>query len=161
MLTVYTGLTKEGAADRFNSVFEYVLLLIPLVTLPFAFTQQNEEIIVRQIGEHLGHLKKEFGDASVRDWEQFHGSTRSVTLLFTSAFRASLLIIFSFLSFVFAFIRPLLLGEGLAWFRQNCFRIALGAIDFVLIGGAVWVSVSMARTRIKQLSQEPNKDGKN
>ncbi|HRI04780.1 MAG TPA: hypothetical protein PLL77_13650 [Pyrinomonadaceae bacterium] len=108
LVSVYNqDLSRQEGARIFNSIFALVLLILPLITAPFAFTQQNEEIIVRSIGSYFKKLKQNIStNPSFWGWEDYHVPKikRDPPQFLTSSARASLLVFFSILSWgIFVF----------------------------------------------------------
>jgi hypothetical protein len=142
LLTLY----KEVDVVKFNSAFQSVLLLFPLLTMPFALTQQNEEIIVRRIGDYFTEIKGRItkkDDTNYWHWENWHNGKGTLILLVTAFFRSGLLIIFAFLSlliYLFQFGWP---DSNIKW--------ALFAADLVLLGTAISVAIFMANKRLRGL----------
>jgi hypothetical protein len=164
LLTVYT----RADPATFKSAFQLVLLLIPLVTLPFAFTQQNEEIFVRHIGKYCDELKAQISsktDRSYWRWEDYHNRTLSYSpmLRFTGFFRSGLLIIFSIISLLLLMISNYLIGELVSPFEW-CRRVnipspqfAIGlltTIDWLLIAAASVIGILMSRASSKVISEK-------
>jgi hypothetical protein len=163
LLTVY----KTGGGEAFNSVFPVALLIIPAVTVPFVFAQQNEEMIVRNIGDYFrtikGRITSDEADESYWTWEQYHASKltgvniKSFSLGITAVFRAGLLLFFSAFSLVAYY---LTYGWSAPWTfaryvlkhwgddRQTIYMGALLCIDWMLILIASWIGVGMIQARV-------------
>src|ERR1051325_7509324 len=106
LVTVY----KNGGEAAFNSIFPLILLSLPVITIPFVLAQQNEEIIVRNIGDYFRLIKGRISsqtDERYWTWEEYHytqlsdlNTTKSFSLKLTAFSRAGLLIFFSIMSLV-------------------------------------------------------------
>lgn len=163
---VIGGLLSLGKAlevETFRWFFQNVLLLIPIITMPFAFTQQNEEIFVRHIGAYLEQLKAQIsaaGDSRYWLWETYHSSKAPPRLKFTGMFRAGLLIIFSGLSLVLRIMdspRPRSIAhfvQSNTWPQNTVF-----VIDVILILIASAIGIRMA-IRAQKKALEPTTEGK-
>lgn len=156
------SLGKSLEVETFRWFFQNVLLLIPIITMPFAFTQQNEEIFVRHIGEYLEQLKAQIsaaGDSRYWLWETYHSSKAPRRLKFTGMFRAGLLIIFSGLSLVLRILdspRPRSIAhfvQSNTWPQNTVF-----VIDVILILVASAIGIRMAIRAQKTV--EPKTEGK-
>jgi hypothetical protein len=146
------SLYKSTDPPIFKATFRIVLLLVPVVVLPFAFTQQNEEILVRHIGNYLRKLKEEISfedDQSYWGWETFHAKEQPWELLVTGFFRAGLLIIFSVLALLsyYSFfgwpISPLRWLQIVEPFSLPFALGALQALDLFLTISAILVGILM------------------
>ena len=161
LLTLHTRVDP----DTFRSVFQLVLLFIPLVTLPFAFTQQNEEIFVRHIGKYCDELKSHISSNTDRcywQWEDYHNRTltRSRLMRFTGFFRSGLLIFFSLVSLLISYAVAGEVITPVQWWRSvtiPSYQFALGlllAIDWLLILAAAIVGYIMSRASSKVISEK-------
>jgi len=164
LLTVYTRVDPA----TFKSAFQLVMLLIPLVTLPFAFTQQNEEIFVRHIGKYCDELKSQISskvDHRYWLWEDYHNLkvSQSRMLRFTGFFRSGLLILFSVISLLILTTSYAVAGElvwPLEWYRSVRIpsrEFAIGALmvfDWILIASASVVGIHMTRASSKVISEK-------
>jgi hypothetical protein len=123
-LTVGILSLMKDNRSLFDLLFPNILLLIPLVSLPFAFAQQNEELFVRDIGDYFETIKEQITgkkDGRYWCWENHHNLTVSTSLIWkiTGIFRSGLLIIFSALSlaFFYAIAYPRLVSPAL-WIHE-------------------------------------------
>jgi hypothetical protein len=153
------SLYKTAEHAVFMGTFRVVLLLVPVVILPFAFTQQNEEIFVRHIGNYLNELKNKITsnqDPCYWTWETFHAEKQPRVLIVTGFFRASLLIIFSVLAQVSYYGFFGLPSSPQAWFQRlqslSMLERTLGglqSLDLVLNLLAIVVGMMMFLTTPK------------
>lgn len=158
---------KNGEEGVFNSVFPIVLLSIPVVTIPFVFAQQNEEIIVRNIGDYFRQIKSRISnekDDRYWKWEGYHYSQLSDisssgvrSLQLTAFFRAGLLIFFSTASLIVYYLTcrismpwtfALDVYRGWPNSRQAFYMGTLLFFDWVLIIVASRIGIGMLRARV-------------
>ncbi len=110
-----------------NWTISTILLIMPFLFLPFALTQQNEEMMVRRIGSYIVTLRAlitESADERYWRWEAFHTSTISWPLYITGFFRQALVSIFALIS--------LLAGLWIGW-KPTPGQWALCCADVLLI----------------------------
>lgn len=155
LLSIY----KNGGEAAFLTSFHNAMLLIPLITLPFAFTQQNEEIFVRHIGDYLEGMKSqisEAGDDAYWGWEKYHNRPSPCELQLTGVFRAGLLIIFSLISLLLFGVT----SHPIEWFHNFGFLsrgfgiLVLLTVDCILLIMALWTAFRMAKKRRTRASAE-------
>jgi hypothetical protein len=140
------ALYKEVDIDKFNNAFSNVLLLFPIIALPFAFTQQNEEILVRRIGDYFSKIKEKITDSEDSgywNWENWHDTKVSIILHMTAFFRSGLLIIFSVISVI-------IYVNKFGW-PDSTTRWWLFVVDLLLLFWAVYIAFSMANKRFRKL----------
>jgi hypothetical protein len=152
LITVY-----QESKTAFDEIFPLLLLLLPLFTIPFALTQQNEEILVRSIGSYFEKLKKKISeDGDFWKWEEHHipKITEYEPQLITSLFRASLLISFSILSLIL-FLK--LYGCFPGWHNECPVTISyqdiLLIVDYFLVLLALRINIGMLNARWRQASE--------
>jgi hypothetical protein len=141
LITLY----KDTEAGKFDEAFKNVLLLFPLVSMPFALTQQNEEIMVRRIGDYFSEMKgkiKGYAPSEYWGWENWHNKKGLHILHITGFFRAGLLIIFSLCSMI---IYLYLIKCNLPY----DYRLVLFILDLLLFGLASYVAIRMGIKRLK------------
>ncbi len=141
LLNAYRGIDN---IQSFNIMLQNILLLLPAISMPFAFAQQNEEIIVRNIGDYFRDLKGMItfmGDTSYWGWEDRHNQNKAFILLFTSGARSVLLIAMAMLSLIIYVVD--------FKFKMNWWQGALFALDctFVILGLVVAITMSKRRFR--------------
>jgi len=158
---------KNGDEGIFNSVFPIVLLSIPAITIPFVFAQQNEEIIVRNIGDYFNKIKAQISrenDNKYWNWEGHHYdrltdiSPIGLTSLQITAFsRAGLLIFFSMASLIVYYFTY---GISMPWTffpnvrqhwpdtRRMFYMGVLLCFDWALIIVACGIGIGMLRARV-------------
>lgn len=167
LLTLYKDVGKDqsllgglltfgdnAAKDQFENIFKNLLLLFPLISMPFALTQQNEEILVSRIGDYLderrGRIAESLGDDEFWLWERWHNTHWSVALYVTAFFRSTLLIFFAALS----------LGLYYYQFRvpDNDLRKCLFGLDLFLLGCSTFAACYMVKERRRRAkSRRPHR----
>jgi len=145
---------KNDNPTLFIPVFHYTMLLVPLVTLPFAFTQQNEELFVRHIGKYFDEMKSQLSSREglrFWGWEDFHNESIPREMRITGVFRAGLLIFFAALSLIlFALTsHPLEWLDNVRLFSASSGAALLFVLDCLLLTTALWTARKMAK-RAKQ-----------
>ena len=133
------------------NVLRVFLLLMPAVLMPFALTQQNEEIMVRKIGEYFDRLRDSIdpaGEYVFWEWERNHNSDERPATLVTGFFRSGLLLILS------AF--GLCVYVGTWGWPITILRRTLFAVDgaFVALGTSVAIAMMRRRREAIKRAQE-------
>lgn len=153
--------------DTFDQVFPYILLLVPLLSIPFAFAQQNEEIIVRNIGTYIIHLKNNISENDIGNfwnWESYHISSmlEDKPKLITSAFRATLLLFFSSFSLILFYIKfgctPICSCSMTSYFSFNNILLI---VDYTLVYTAIRINIGMLEERKKHVDTSKKEESKN
>ena len=109
---------RQGNMTEFNNALLTALLLIPLLSMPFTFTQWNDEIIVDNIGRYLEKVKEQItyeGDPSYWRWEEHHNSEKPVVLKITAAVRSGLFPIFALCSLIAHPLYFIHVNNGYSW----------------------------------------------
>jgi hypothetical protein len=156
LLSIY----RNASETAFLSAFHNTMLLIPMITLPFAFAQQNEEIFVRHIGDYFEEMKLRIsknGDDSYWGWEKYHNQPWPYELRFTGFFRSGLLIIFSVLSLLLfiATSDPRGWYHNLTILSRSCAVVVILIIDCILLTLALWTAFRMVRkSRVKTFADK-------
>lgn len=123
-------------------VLRVLLLLMPAVLMPFALTQQNEEIMVRKIGEYFDRLRERIDPAGQYvfwEWERDHNSDERPATLITGFFRSGLLLILSALG--------LCIYVGVWGWPVTILRRTLFTVDTALVALGTSVAIAMVRRR--------------
>jgi hypothetical protein len=151
LLSIY----RNASETAFLSAFHYTMLLIPMITLPFAFAQQNEEIFVRHIGDYFEEMKlciSKDGDDAYWGWESYHNRPGPRELRFTGLFRSGLLIIFSVVGLLLfiATSHPIEWYHNFTFISRSCAVASFLIIDCILLTLALWTAFRMVRkSRVK------------
>lgn len=86
------GAAASYKTDGFTNVLLNVFLVMPLISMPFAFAQWNDEIIVGRIADYINEkLKTQIGvdkDKKYWEWEKLHTSDRPPRLVITAIVRS-------------------------------------------------------------------------
>jgi len=144
ILGLLNAYRSSGNTQDFELILQNILLLLPAISMPFAFAQQNEEIIVRNIGDYFRDLKSMItyvGDSSYWQWEERHNRNKAFVLLLTSGARSVLLIAIAVLSLIISMAR--------FKFNMDFWQSALFVLDWVFVFLGLGVALAMSKKRIR------------
>ena len=143
---------KHDNLPEFNNAILNVFLLIPLISMPFAFTQWNDEIIVGRIGKYIGEIKEQLGvdksDKAFWKWEDRHTSNRPPRLVITAIIRSGFFPLTAAVSLVMYYIKNS--GFPIEGYKQvmyiaDIILIILGVA--VTLGPWVWPKIRTIKTK--------------
>lgn len=92
---------KHDNINEFMSAFQTALLMLPLLSMPFTFTQWNDEIIVDNIGQYLEKMTTKITsetEVNYWEWEREHNATKPWVLQVTAIIRSGFFTFFSIAS---------------------------------------------------------------
>jgi hypothetical protein len=156
---IVAGLIAIYKTENMN-IFPYALqnalLLLPLLSMPFTFTQWNDEIIVDDIGRYLDRMKGQItneGDSNYWNWEKEHNLYKHTILTITAVIRSGFFPLFALCSLIahqvyhydhrpsfWEFIKP----------PSELFKATLFVADVLLIGLAISTVIGMAWRKSKR-----------
>ena len=149
---VAAGLIAIYKTENMN-IFPYALqnalLLLPLLSMPFTFTQWNDEIIVDDIGRYLDKMKGQItdeGDSQYWNWEKTHNLAKHPVLTITALVRSGVFPLFALCSLIAHQIYHYDHRPSFREFIQppaELFKATLFIADIVLISLAIGTVIGM------------------